>query len=323
MESTALSEPPLPLATIEAQLEKIIQAAAGISLFEFVGPSALMPEPRPGAHIDVHLPGQLIRQYSLVTPLCSPGHYVVAVKREPTGRGGSRYLHDEARQGSCCRIGLPRNNFELDESCDRNLLLAGGIGITPLYGMFMRLRELKRQVEMHYWSSTPDRALFRTELTQSPLATLHYPTHAGRPKIADIVKRASPGTRVYCCGPARMIEEAIASVAQPSQLRIERFSAAEPGAGDCPVSAFTVHLSRQKRDIVVESGQTILGALTEAGIDVAYSCEEGVCGACETRMLSGDPLHRDSIRSPDEHARRGTIMICCSLSRSSRMVLDL
>ena len=323
MESTALSEPPASLATIEARLEKISPAAAGISLFDFVGPSALMLEPRPGSHIDVHLPGELIRQYSLLTPLCSPGRYVVAVKREPAGRGGSRYLHDEARPGSCLRIGLPRNNFELDESCDRNLLLAGGIGITPLYGMFIRLQELKRQVEMHYWASTPDLALFRTELMQSPLATLHHSTHADRPTIADVVKRASPGTKVYCCGPARMIEDAIASVTQPSQLRIERFSALEPGAGDDPVSGFTVHLARTKRDIVVASGQTILGALTEAGIDVAYSCEEGVCGACETRMLSGDPLHRDSIRSPDEHARQGTIMICCSLSRSSRLVLDI
>jgi tetrachlorobenzoquinone reductase len=323
MESTALFRPPEPAGTIEVHLETVSRAAIGISLFEFVGPNALLPEPNPGAHIDVHLPGGLVRQYSLVTPLCAPGRYVVAVKREPEGRGGSRYLHDELRPGFHLRIGVPRNTFELDEHTGRSLFLAGGIGITPLYGMFSRLRELRRPAELHYWCSSPDHALFQAELARSTAAAFHYSASRDRPTVAGVVGLAGPDTRIYCCGPARMIEEAIAHVGEPRLLRVERFAVPALRPMDGAVRGFTVHLARMKRDIAVEPGQTILGALVEAGVDVPYSCEEGLCGACETKVLTGEPLHRDSVRTPEEHARLGTIMICSSLSRSSRLVLDI
>ena len=331
MAPLAISEARDEAATISVRLQCTVPIAKDALLFEFTSLNGALPAARPGAHIDIHLPGGGLRQYSLVTPLCSATSYVIAVKREATGRGGSVWLHDKTAVGTELLIGHPRNNFELNESSEETLLLAAGIGITPIYPMFERLQQLGRRVRLHYWSRSAEHALFRERLERHPDATLIYSSGARPVSAAEVLQAATPRAEIYCCGPSRMLDECIANAPQLSRLHVERFanvatraqnqSASEPQ--DDGVAGFTVHLARKKLDIEVAAGETILNALIAAGIDVAYSCEEGVCGACETRVLEGTPLHRDVVRSPEEHQQRGTVMICCSLSRESRLVLDI
>jgi ferredoxin-NADP reductase len=313
-------------ATIAVRLASIVPIAKDALLLTLAPKGGVLPPATPGAHIDVHLPGGQLRQYSL----CSATAHVIAVKREATGRGGSIWLHDEARVGTELMIGHPRNNFELDERAEQTVLLAGGIGITPIYAMFERMQQLGRPVRLHYWSRSTEHALFRERLQGHPDATLHYAS-AHRASVAGVLRAAPPGAEIYCCGPSRMLDECIANAPQLSKLHVERFTQATPQGQHQATSApqtdgaapFTVHLARKNRDVEVAAGATILNTLIAAGIDVPYSCEEGVCGACETRVLQGMPLHRDTVRSPEEHQRRGTVMICCSLSRGSRLVLDI
>ena len=252
------------------------------------------------------------------------------MKREAGGRGGSIWLHDKAALGAELVIGPPRNNFELSESSEETLLLAAGIGITPIYAMFERLQELGRSVRLLYWSRSAEHALFRERLECHPDATLNYST-GKRPSVAEVLQAAPRHAEIYCCGPSRMLDDCITNAPEESRLHIERFcpvapivqNLSDPEPQDEGAARFTVHLARKKLDIEVAAGETILSTLIAAGIDVTYSCEEGVCGACETKVLEGAPLHRDAVRSPEEHQRRGTCMICCSLSRESRLVLDI
>jgi ferredoxin-NADP reductase len=309
--------------TLAARLQSVRSAAKGIHLFEFAALDGPFPAAAPGAHLDIYLPGEMLRQYSLVTPLCSASSYVVAVKREDAGRGGSIWLHDEASVGAEFRLSQPRNNFALEEDAEDTLLLAGGIGITPIYAMFMRLQELKKRVHLHYWSRSSDHALFIDQLKKHADATLYHSMDAGRATIAAIMATAGPHTEVYCCGPARMLDECRQSVDFAERLHIERFGLSAEDLPDKATMGFTVHLARRKIDVQVAPGETVLGALIQAGIDVPYSCEEGVCGACETKLLSGTALHQDSVRSPEEHDRRKTFMPCCSLSRDNYLVLDI
>ena len=312
--------PNVPVLT--ARLQSITYAAKDAVLFEFAALDGALPPAEPGAHLDVYLPAGP-RQYSLVTPLCSAASYVVAVKREPAGRGGSLWLHDEARVGAQFQIGHPRHNFALNEAADPALLLAGGIGITPLYAMFARLQALGRPVHLHYWSRSAEHVLFRDTLQGHPDVTLHYSTQPGRVAASDIVRAAAAGTAIYCCGPRRMIDDCATSAPHPARLHVEHFGNQAAALGSGAAEGFTVHLARNGRDIQVAAGETILAALLDAGVDVPYSCEEGMCGACETKVLDGLPHHQDTVRSPEAHAQLGTMMICCSTSRSPRLVLDI
>jgi tetrachlorobenzoquinone reductase len=327
MAPLAISEARDETASIAVRLARSVPIARDAQLLEFASLNGPLPQAAPGAHIDVHVPGIGLRQYSLVTPLCSATSYVVAVKREAAGRGGSVWLHDEARVGTEHSIGRPRNNFELDETAEETVLLAAGIGITPIYAMFERLQHLGRPVRLHYWSRSAEHALFRERLEGHPDASLIYSSGGRIVSAGEILRAAPPRAEIYCCGPSRMLEECIARAPRPRHLHVERFAnaAKDQGASEPQdnVAGFTVHLARQKRDIEVAAGETILNSLIAAGIDVAYSCEEGVCGACETKVLEGTPLHRDAVRSPEEHQRRSTFMICCSLSRERRLVLDI
>lgn len=327
MEPTAISELRGPQAKIAVRLQSAVDAATDIRLFEFAAVDGPLPSVAAGAHIDVAMPGGLLRQYSLVTPLCSPARYVVAVKREAAGRGGSLWLHDQARIGAEFHLDAPRNNFALVEEAEQTLLLAGGIGITPLYSMFERLQELGRPVRLHYWCRSPDHALFRTQLERHPDVTVHYSSATGRASLLEVLSAADPNAEIYCCGPSRMLGECIERVARlsRSRLHVERFvnetvSQSDDTSANAP---FVVGLARQGIDIEIGEDESILQALIAADIDVQYSCEEGMCGACETKVLEGVPLHRDSVRSAEDHRRLGTVMICCARSRTDRLVLDI
>jgi ferredoxin-NADP reductase len=308
-------------ATTEVRLTAIAYGATEINLFEFTPEiGAALAEPIPGAHIDLQLPNGMLRQYSLVTPLCTPGKYVIGVKRQMDGRGGSRWIHEQLKVGDRIAISAPRNHFPLIDADVPTVLLAGGIGITPIYSMYDRLVAADRAARLHYWCRSPEHALFADRLRADDAAHLHHSRDTMRAVLADLPERAN----VYCCGPQSMLVEVTSRLAdRPGiELHLEHFHAASTPAVDAE-SGFSVSLARSGVELRVQPGQTILEALLEASIDVPYSCEEGVCGACETKLISGTALHRDAVYSAADHERRGTIMVCCSRARSDCLVLDL
>lgn len=309
-------------ALIPVRLSRVESVAQDTCLFEL---ATLRNEPLPpaaaGAHIDLHLPQGFIRQYSVLTPLSNFSSYVVAVKREPGGRGASRCLHDSLTPGAMLQVSAPRNHFPLNENAAHTLLLAGGIGITPIFGMFERLRQLGRSVRLHYWTRSVPHALFADRLGACANAAIHVPA-SGRETLVGALRGVEDDCEIYCCGPARMLQEFLAATRDrpAGRVHVERFGA----VGEMPQSwDFTVFLAKSQREVHVRSGETILEALRNASIPLSYSCEEGVCGACEVKYLEGIPVHRDSVRPATEHERLGTLMICCAGCRSERLTVDL
>jgi ferredoxin-NADP reductase len=316
-------------ATTTLRAVSIERGAVDIAVLTFESSEGTaLPEAAPGSHIDLHLPGGLVRQYSLLTPLCTPSRHVVGVKRQADGRGGSVWLHDVLKVGDVLEASLPRNHFPLEQDAGETLLLAGGIGITPLYSMYERLRAQGRPVWLHYWCRSAEHALFHERLGDSPGVTVHLSTaRAGGAwkSLAEVIDAMPARASVYCCGPQAMMDEVASRLqARPGvSLHLEHFHPVAVASPDAPDAAFEITLARSGKTFQVEPGQTILEVLKDASIDVEYSCEEGVCGACETKVIEGVPIHRDVVYSVADHQRRGTVMICCAGSRSRRLVLDL
>lgn len=323
--STAMAEPRL-----NVRLTSISYEAQDINSYELrpVDGGALPPF-TPGAHIDVHLPSGLTRSYSLVNASDERHRYVIAVSRAPDSRGGSRYLHEQVRVGETLAIGPPRNNFALAEDAEHSLFIAGGIGITPLWSMIQRLDSLRRPWELHYCARTRGHAAFLGALLEAQgagrgcvHAAFDDETGGRFLDLGTVVAGAPPEAHLYCCGPAGMLaafEDACAE--QPAaQVHVEYFSNTTRAATE---GGFKVVLAKSSRTFDVPPGETILSVLLAAGIDVPNSCREGVCGSCETRVISGVPDHRDHVLSRDEKAAGQTMMICCSGCSSSELVLDL
>lgn len=310
---------------LEVRLEAIRFGARDINFYEFRAAGGLcLPVAAPGAHIDLHLPNGVIRQYSLIEHLESRSVYTIGVKREPKSRGGSSYLHDIAQVGAELKISEPRNNFPLDESAEHSVLIAGGIGVTPIFAMWRRLKTINRAVQMHYSARSRMDAVFLDVLLPDRDVTLNFDDENSGEFLdfAEILKQAPRHSHLYCCGPAPMIAAFQTAAADwpPAQVHVEYFTAQSEQARE---GGFVVELSRTGQSVLVEPGQTILAALKVAGIDAPFSCEEGVCGACVTDVIAGEPDHRDSVLTPHERKQNRKIMICCSGSKSSRLVLDL
>lgn len=287
-----------------------------------------LPPYQPGAHIDLHLPNGLIRQFSLAVPATDPDSYVVGVKRDENSRGGSRYLIDEVRAGQTITISAPRNTFPLVEDAEHVTLFAGGIGITPIWCMAQALAARERAWQLHYaCRSRADMAFLQALEQFGPQAVhLHFDDEAGG-KLLDIaaaVAAAPAQSHLYCCGPNPMLKAFEAATAnRPRQcVHVEYFTPKEEeGAGK--LGGFWVELARSGEEYFIPEGKKILEVLFEAGVDVDYSCELGICGACETRVLSGIPEHHDSVLSEDEQAENKVVMICCAGCKSERLVLDM
>ena len=264
-----------------------------------------LPGASPGSHIDVELPDGTVRQYSLLAGLSTdPLALVIAVKRDATGRGGSLRLCDTLREGDLLRVSPPRNNFALHDGPAPAVLIAGGIGITPLWSMVQALQGRGTPWQLHYGSRSRADAALADELSGLASAQLHFDDeHGGRPMdLAAIVAGAPADAHLYCCGPSAMLAgfEAAAASWPAHRRHLERFSAAQPVAR--AESGFVLRLARSGRELPVAEGQTILDVVRAAGLDAPSSCEQGICGACETRVLQGEVDHRDSILSPDEQA---------------------
>ncbi len=322
----ALSDPGTPPeGTLPVRLEAIEYGARDINVYRFTPlQNAVLPPACPGAHIDVFLKNGLTRQYSLINSGERPAQYTIAVKKDPNGRGGSKALHDTSIVGSEYRISAPRNNFMLANDTADTVLLAGGIGITPLINMFHLCQAEGRPVKLFYWAMQPEDFLFSAELNANHDAQLFAAgLDENTPLLSDIMPSIPLDAHLYCCGPAGMLDEfeRLGAGRPKHLLHQERFAALRPV--EAPTNAYTVTLAKTNRKIDVGPGQSILHACLDANIDVSFSCEEGVCGACEVRVLAGKVMHKDSVRTAEEHNLAGTMMICCSNAAGGDLVLDI
>ena len=282
-----------------------------------------------GAHIDVHLADGLVRPYSLCNDPRETHRYIVAVLREPASRGGSAAMH-ALREGQEIAISEPRNHFGLSRVARSHLLLAGGIGITPVLAMAEQLAADGGEFEMHYCTRSADRTAFAQRLRAAAFAMRVQFHHDDGPlaqklDMASLFANPQAGRHLYVCGPTGFIEAALAAARTAgwpeASLHREYFAGAAAAIGTD--GAFLVQLSSTGELIRVAADQSVIAALAAAGVQVPVSCEQGVCGTCVTRVLDGTPEHRDLYFTDEERARGDRFTPCCSRALSPRLVLDL
>ena len=314
---------------LEVRVERRANEAEDICSYELVSvDGAQLPAFTAGAHIDVHVAPGIVRQYSLCNPPHERHRYVIGVLRDPSSRGGSRAMHDQIQAGAKLTISAPRNHFPLVDA-PRSLLLAGGIGVTPLLAMAETLSAQGAPFELHYCTRSPERTAFRDRILSAPYAAqVRFHHDSARPvDLPALLAGLERGTHIYFCGPAGFISHVKASAAAlgwpENQLHLEYFGADAAGApveGDQP---FDVKLASNGACYTVPVGRTVLQVLSEAGVFVPASCEQGVCGTCLTRVLDGVPDHRDLYLTEEEQAANDQFTPCCSRSRSATLLLDL
>jgi vanillate O-demethylase ferredoxin subunit len=313
---------------LRLRIHAIRYAAEGVLLFDLrAAEGGVLPTFEPGAHLDLRLPTGPVRSYSLLNDADERHRYLIGVKREENSRGGSAWLHDSARVGGMLDVVPPNNHFSLVEDAPNSVFFAGGIGITPLWCMVQRLRVRGRPWTLHFRSQSRASAalldrLERPDMAQHCHIGFSDSADIARMDIARIVAEAPAHTHFYCCGPLPMLEafEAACATLEPSRVHREYFAAREAPALE---GGYTVRLARSGLHVPIPSGKTILETLRGSGIAVPSSCEQGICGACETRVLAGIPDHRDLVLSADEKGANDTMMICCSGVRGGEVVLDL
>lgn len=317
--------------TIPLRVQAIRYEAEGIVSLELRQPGGQsLPAFTAGAHVDLKLPNGLVRSYSVCSDQGDDSRYVIAVSRDPASRGGSAWIHDALRVGQLIDTTAPSNNFPLEENAERTVLIAGGIGITPILSMIRRLETLARDWTLHFAVRTRAHAAFLPELRTlagprpGRLRVHADDEHDGT--VLDVVRvvkdaDAHPDTHLYCCGPLPMLAafRDAADGLPAAQVHIEYFSSDQAAY---TAGGFEIELAESGITLTVEEGRTILETIQDVGIDVPFSCTEGICGTCETRVLSGTPDHRDLVLTDQEKKAGDVMMICCSGSKSPRLVLE-
>ena len=317
--------------TLSVRVTRKTQEAVDICTYELVaedgGP---LPAFSAGAHVDVNVPGGLTRQYSLCNAPSESNRYLIGVLRDPASRGGSQAMHERVSEGQILQISVPNNHFPLAHEAKRHVLLAGGIGVTPILCMAERLANTGADFEMHYCTRSPERTAFHHRISASNFATrvnFHFDDGAADQKldIAGLLREPASGVHLYVCGPKGFMDAVLSSARTQGwpedQLHYEFFAGtAAPSASD---ASFEVQIASSGRLIVIPSDKTVVQALSEAGVEVQVSCEQGVCGTCLTRVIEGVPDHKDLYLTPEEQAANDQFTPCCSRSKTARLVLDL
>jgi ferredoxin-NADP reductase len=315
--------------TLDVVVSRRSEPADGIVVLDLVAEGgAVLPGFEPGAHVDVHLGPDLIRQYSLCSDPADHSHYQLGILLADGSRGGSAAIHQKVHAGDRLRIGLPRNLFPLDAKAKQSILIGGGIGITPLLAMARHCAHMAKDFTLHYCARTRSKAAFLAELGSAPLdahSRLHFDD--GDPAQRFLPERDLPppaaGIHLYVCGPAGFMEWVIGAAHRlgyaEAQIHREYFEAEVDTSG----GAFEVKLAQSGRSVSVPAGVPIVKALAAIGIKVDVSCEQGICGTCMCTVLEGVPDHRDNYLTDEEKAANDQILVCCSRSKTPLLVLDL
>lgn len=297
------------------------------------GDEVVFPPFEAGSHINLNLPNGLSRSYSLCNSDAERGRYVVGVARDRKSRGGSVFVHDHLRVGSTLRIDPPRNNFKLDAAAARSVLVAGGIGVTPMFSMLQHLVAQGRPVEFIYCARSRQDAAFIDAI--EALAREHHialtvhldSERGGPPYVHGLLEGKGADAHYYCCGPTPMLnafEEACTQLGY-ANTHIERFAAVAPVKTEAASTGFDVVCAKSGKTVPVPAGKSVLDALIDAGLKPDHSCMEGVCGTCETAVIEcdGELEHNDSVLTKGEKQAGKTMMICVSRCKGTRLVLDI
>lgn len=299
-----------------------------IAVMEFESAtSATLPKVEAGAHIDVHLPNGMVRQYSLCQNPNDEGKFRLGILRDPESRGGSVSAFDEIKDGMQIQVSEPKNLFPLLKA-KHSVLIGGGIGITPLITMAYQLAHEGESFELHYSGASPERCAFVDEIKNGELAkytTFHFKSEGAshRAFFESAIKNIDSESHIYTCGPVGFMDWVINLATTHNfpeqQIHKEYFQVETDTSGD----SFEVVAERSGKIIMVEAGETILQALAKEGIDIEMSCEQGVCGTCMCDVIEGEPDHRDVYFTDEEKASNEQILVCCSRSKTPRLVLDI
>ncbi|MFN3985585.1 MAG: PDR/VanB family oxidoreductase [Rhodocyclaceae bacterium] len=304
--------------------------ALDICSFELVDPAGeALPPFSAGSHIDVHLPGGMVRQYSLCNDPRESHRYLIAVLRDAQSRGGSVAMH-ALEVGQILQISDPKNHFPLVHDGRHSVLLAGGIGITPILCMAERLANIGASFELHYCTRSRERTAFYDRIRGSVFAAkvhFHFDDDPAGQKFHLGSLRAKPtaGTDLYVCGPTGFMDAMLGAAHQAGwpEARLHREYFAAAAVDTSHDGSFEVQIASTGAVIRVAADQAVVTALAMHGIEVPVSCEQGVCGTCLTRVLEGTPDHRDVFLTPAEQAKGDQFTPCCSRAKSARLVLDL
>lgn len=276
-----------------------------------------------GSHVEVTLKPSLKRSYSLLNDPAERGVYEIGVQLDPESRGGSQLIHEQWRPGQVIEISEPRNLFPLHEDASHTVLIAGGIGITPMLAMMTRLERLGRSWEMRYAVRSRDRAAFldRLEGRANVHLTIDDEPDSPRLDLRALIGSAPPTAHVYCCGPGGMLA-AFREHGGPlgDRMHFEYFASDAEAAVD---GGYRLNLKRSHKVIEVAAGESMLDALLGAGVDVGFACYEGVCGSCKVGVLEGVPDHRDQFLTQAEKDANTAVMPCCSGARTASLTLDI
>jgi ferredoxin-NADP reductase len=315
--------------TTELVVQQRNTPAEGVVVLDLAHPESQdLPPWEPGAHIDLMLGDGLTRQYSLCGDPGDSGVWRVGVLLDPNSRGGSRFVHENLKEGTTVRVRGPRNHFPLVDAPTYRFI-AGGIGITPIAAMIAAVQSSGSEWTLLYGGRTKASMAFADELAE------RYPEHVavwpqderGLLDLASLLEEPEDNTLVYCCGPEPLLAAVEEQCAQwpAGTLHVERFAAKAPTAEQTAeaLDQFEVICQRSGITLEITANKSILETLEEADVPIMASCYEGVCGTCEARVLEGLPDHRDSMLTEPEKAAGEVMLVCVSRSRTERLVLDL
>jgi vanillate O-demethylase ferredoxin subunit len=313
---------------LDLLVSRIRDEALAIRLYELADPGGIqLPPFTAGAHIDVEIPGGFVRQYSLCGDPADRHRYLIAVLRAEDGGGGSRALHDSIAVGDRIVVSQPRNNFPIAKEARRHLLLAGGIGITPMMAMVEQFKRDEAEFVLHYCTRSPARTAFRDRLADLGGRVIYHHDQ-GDPRrgldIATLLAHREPGTHLYYCGPAPFMQAIRRAAGHwPADAVHFEYFAPEPvtTATRAIRASFKIRLARSGGVFEVPPEKTIADVLREAGVELETSCEVGTCGTCRTRVLEGVPQHNDYVLTAAE--QREWVMVCCARADSETLVLDI
>ncbi|WP_077002240.1 PDR/VanB family oxidoreductase [Variovorax sp. KK3] len=319
--------------TLTVRVARIARQTPEILSFELAHPAGReLPSYQAGAHIDVHMPGGFSRQYSLARAHgeASASAYLIGVKREAVSRGGSASMHARLREGDLIAISAPRNTFPIRPEARRHLLLAGGIGMTPLLAMAQALAREGADFELCLFVRGEEHLAF-AEALRSPLLAPHVRLHfdtgeAGeggrRIDLRQLLAERRPGTHLYVCGPGGFMAAVREAASHwPEEALHAEYFAAPDGAAVAGGRPFTLRLARRGIHVPVAADQTAVDALHAFGIDIPVSCEQGLCGTCVVGADGAGAEHRDFCLTGSE--RHAKVALCCSRAKGDELVLDL